>query len=161
MNTKVYRADSRGQADYGWLKTKYTFSFAGYHDSSRMGFGMLRVLNDDWIAGGGGFDTHPHDNMEIVTVMLKGEVRHHDSMGNTIVLKENEVQSMTAGSGIMHSEHNNLADLPAELFQIWVYPNRRNLEPGYNQKRFDPKERMNRWQLRLWQITVYGSRIYL
>lgn len=142
----IIKANSRGGANYGWLQTKYTFSFAQYYDSYRMGFGVLRVLNDDWIAGGGGFDTHPHDNMEIVTIMLDGAMQHKDSMGNTIVLQPDEVQAMTAGSGITHSEHNHSEEQPATLFQIWIYPEQQNIKPQYNQRRFDPEKRKDRWQ---------------
>lgn len=146
MQSIIHTAESRGGADHGWLKTRFTFSFAGYHDSSRVHFGSLRVLNDDWIQGGTGFDKHPHDNMEIVTIMLKGELRHGDSMGHTEVLKPDEVQVMTAGAGIYHSEHNNLPDTPIELFQIWVFPREKNLEPRYDQMWFDPEARKNKWQ---------------
>ena len=146
MQSIIHRSDSRGRADHGWLKTLYTFSFAGYHDPSRVHFGALRVLNDDWIQGGTGFDTHPHDNMEIVTIMLKGELRHGDSMGHMEVLKPDEVQVMTAGSGISHSEHNNLPNTPIELFQIWVFPKEKNLKPRYDQKWFDPETRKNHWE---------------
>ena len=146
MKSTIYKSDSRGLADYGWLKTRYTFSFAGYHDPKRVHFGALRVLNDDWIEGGTGFDTHPHDNMEIVTIMFKGELRHGDSMGHTEVLKPNEVQVMTAGSGITHSEHNNLPTTPLELFQIWIFAREKNLEPTYDQKWFNPENRIEKWQ---------------
>jgi len=146
MQSIIHKADSRGKADYGWLRTRYTFSFAGYHDPSRVHFGALRVLNDDWIEGGKGFDTHPHDNMEIVTIMLDGELRHSDSMGHTEILKPGEVQVMTAGTGIFHSERNNLPDTPIKLFQIWVFPREKNLMPRYDQKWFDPNGRINQWQ---------------
>jgi redox-sensitive bicupin YhaK (pirin superfamily) len=146
VNTTIHKADSRGKADYGWLKTRYSFSFANYYDPSRVRFGALRVLNDDWIAGGGGFDTHPHDNMEIVTIMLEGELRHKDSMGHTMVLKPDEVQVMTAGTGIRHSEHNNQKNKPAQLLQLWIYPREKGLKPSYDQKYFDPGLRRNQWQ---------------
>ncbi|MFC2101648.1 pirin family protein [Bacteroidota bacterium] len=147
MQITIHKSDSRGKADYGWLKTRYTFSFASYHDPSRVHFGSLRVLNDDWIDGGKGFDTHPHDNMEIVTIMISGELNHGDSMGHTEILKSDEVQVMTAGSGIFHSERNNLPSTPIKLFQIWVFPREKNLEPRYDQRWFDPEERKNRWQV--------------
>lgn len=146
MQSIIHKADSRGKADYGWLRTRYTFSFAGYHDPSRVHFGALRVLNDDWIEGGKGFDTHPHDNMEIVTIMLEGELRHSDSMGHTEILKPGEVQVMTAGTGIFHSERNILPDVPIKLFQIWVFPREKNLMPRYDQMWFDPENRLNQWQ---------------
>ncbi|MBE0647819.1 MAG: pirin family protein [Bacteroidales bacterium] len=146
MESIIHRAESRGRADYGWLKTRYTFSFASYHDPTRMHFGALRVLNDDWIEGGKGFDTHPHDNMEIVTIMLTGELNHRDSIGHTEILKSNEIQVMTAGSGIFHAERNNLPYTPIKLFQVWVFPREKNLEPRYEQKWFDPEKRINAWQ---------------
>lgn len=147
MNTILHKAESRGSADYGWLKTSYTFSFANYYDPTRIHFGTLRVLNDDWIAGGQGFGKHPHDNMEIITIMLSGELEHKDSMGHISVLKENEVQVMTAGTGITHSEYNHLPNVPVQLLQIWVFPEKQNLAPGYDQKKFDPELRKNQWQL--------------
>ena len=146
MNALLHQADSRGRADYGWLKTRYTFSFADYHDRSRVHFGALRVLNDDWIKGGTGFDMHPHDNMEIITIIRNGELLHEDSMGHTEVLRSNDVQVMTAGTGIFHAERNNLSDHPVELFQIWIFPREKNLKPRYDQKGFDPGGRKNRWQ---------------
>ncbi|MBN1197973.1 MAG: pirin family protein [Bacteroidales bacterium] len=147
MESIIYKSESRGRGDYGWLKTRYTFSFASYHDPLRVHFGALRVLNDDWIDGGKGFDTHPHDNMEIVTIMLQGELNHRDSMGHMEILKPNEVQVMTAGNGIFHSERNNLLDTPIKLFQIWIFPREQNLKPRYDQKWFDPEERNNKWQM--------------
>jgi quercetin 2,3-dioxygenase len=146
MKTIIHKANTRGHADYGWLKTNYTFSFANYYDPDRIHFGTLRVLNDDYIAGSMGFGKHPHDNMEIVTIMLEGELRHSDSMGHTQVLHQNEVQVMSAGTGIFHSEENNLGDKPVRLLQIWVYPERKNIQPRYDQKEFDPKARINQWQ---------------
>ncbi len=146
MKSLIHRSASRGQGDYGWLKTRYTFSFASYHNPDRVQFGALRVLNDDWIEGGTGFDTHPHDNMEIVTIMQHGELNHGDSMGHTEILKPNEVQVMTAGSGIFHSERNNLPNTSIKLFQIWVFPREKNLKPRYDQKWFDPEMRKNAWQ---------------
>jgi quercetin 2,3-dioxygenase len=147
MKTLIHRADTRGHANHGWLDTYHTFSFANYFDQERIHFGALRVLNDDWVAGGQGFGRHPHDNMEIVTIMLEGELRHGDSMGHTQVLHEHEVQAMSAGTGIFHSEVNNLPDKPVRLLQIWVFPEERNITPRYLQKSFDPKGRENQWQL--------------
>jgi redox-sensitive bicupin YhaK (pirin superfamily) len=146
MNTILHKANTRGRADHGWLKTNYTFSFADYYDPERVNFGTLRVLNDDFIDGGMGFGKHPHDNMEIVTIMLDGELKHGDSMGHTQVLKKNEVQVMSAGTGIFHSEYNNLPDKPLRLLQIWVFPEHKNIQPRYDQKEFDPKARINEWQ---------------
>jgi redox-sensitive bicupin YhaK (pirin superfamily) len=147
MKTVIHRADSRGHASHGWLDTYHTFSFADYYDPGRIHFGALRVLNDDHIEGGMGFGRHPHDNMEIVTIMLDGELRHSDSMGHSEVLHPDEVQAMSAGTGIFHSEVNNLPDKPVKLLQIWVFPEQRNIKPRYEQKRFDPLLRKNKWQL--------------
>lgn len=146
MKSIVHKADSRGNADYGWLNTHYTFSFANYYNPERVHFGALRVLNDDSIDGGKGFDRHPHDNMEIITIPLEGEIRHKDSMGNTFVVKKNDVQIMSAGTGIFHSEYNNLPDKKLELLQIWVFPEKKNIQPRYDQLTFDPAERLNQWQ---------------
>ena len=147
METVIHRAETRGHANHGWLDTYHTFSFADYFNQERIHFGALRVLNDDYVAGGKGFGKHPHDNMEIVTIMLQGELRHSDSMGHTEVLHDNEVQAMSAGTGIFHSEANNLPDDPLRLLQIWVFPEQRNIKPRYEQKAFDPALRRNTWQI--------------
>ena len=147
MKTTIHRADSRGHANHGWLDTYHTFSFANYYDPERIHFGALRVLNDDWVEGGQGFGKHPHDNMEIVTIMLEGELRHSDSMGHSQTLVPNEVQAMSAGTGIFHSEFNNLDDKPLRLLQIWVFPEQKNLKPRYEQKMFDSEQRVDNWQL--------------
>lgn len=133
MKVIIHRASDRGTANYGWLKANYSFSFANWHDPNRMHFGALRVLNDDFIDGGGGFDTHPHDNMEIVTIPLTGTLAHRDSMGNYSTISAGEVQIMSAGTGIRHSEHNHSESEPVTLFQIWVFPNEKNLTPSYDQ----------------------------
>ncbi len=146
MKTILHKADSRGKADHGWLKTNLTFSFADYYDPTRMHFGVLRVLNDDIIAGGTGFGMHPHDNMEIITIMLEGALEHKDSMGNIGVIKPGEIQVMSAGTGIYHSEYNHSKDAPAKLLQIWVFPNERNIKPRYDQMTLELSERKNRWQ---------------
>jgi len=147
MQKLIHKSSSRGHANHGWLNTYHTFSFAGYHNPERVQFGALRVLNDDEVAGGTGFGTHPHDNMEIVTIMLSGELRHADSMGHSQVLREGEVQAMSAGTGITHSEKNNLPDKPARLLQIWVFPMKQNTVPRYEQKAFEPDGRRDKWQL--------------
>jgi hypothetical protein len=147
MKTVVHKASSRGHADYGWLSTYYSFSFAHYYNPDMMHFGALRVLNDDTIDGGHGFDRHPHDNMEIITIPLEGEIRHRDSMGNTFVIRKNDVQAMSAGTGIFHSEFNNRADSSLKLLQIWIFPQEQNLAPRYDQLTFDPSGRMEKWQL--------------
>jgi redox-sensitive bicupin YhaK (pirin superfamily) len=147
MKTVIHRGDTRGHANHGWLETYHTFSFADYFSQERIHFGALRVLNDDWVKGGEGFGRHPHDNMEIVTIMLEGELKHSDSMGHSQVLHENEVQAMSAGTGIFHSEVNNSPNKPLRLLQIWVFPEQHNIEPRYEQKAFDPQFRKNNWQL--------------
>lgn len=136
MKTVLHKADSRGHANHGWLNAYHSFSFAGYHDPSRVHFGALRVLNDDTVAGGMGFGMHPHDNMEIITVMLSGTLEHKDSMGNVGQIKAGEVQVMSAGTGIMHSEYNPSKSEDAKLFQTWIFPKERNITPRYDQKSF-------------------------
>jgi hypothetical protein len=144
MKTIIHRADERGHADHGWLNAHHSFSFAGYYDPSRVHFGLLRVLNDDIIAGGTGFGRHPHDNMEIVTIPLEGALKHQDSTGGEGVIRKGEVQIMSAGSGIFHSEVNASATEAVNLFQIWVFPKERNIQPRYDQKMFEKEKRMNR-----------------
>lgn len=144
MKKIIHRAETRGHANHGWLDSHHTFSFAGYHNPERMHFGMLRVLNDDVVAGGKGFGSHPHDNMEIVSIPLSGSLEHKDSMGNTSVIKTNDVQIMSAGSGIVHSEYNHSAETEVNFLQIWIYPKERNIEPRYGQKSYDPSERINK-----------------
>jgi len=146
MNKIIHRADSRGLADHGWLRSRHTFSFASYHNPDRMHFGKLRVLNDDVVAPGGGFGTHPHDNMEIVSVPLSGALQHKDSMGNVHVIRDGEVQIMSAGTGLTHSEYNNSKSEPVNFLQIWVIPKARDITPRYGQKEFDPATRRNRFQ---------------
>ncbi len=137
MKTILHKADSRGHADHGWLNAHHSFSFAGYYDPERTHFGALRVLNDDIVAGGMGFGAHPHDNMEIITIPLSGQLEHKDSMGNTGVISNGEVQVMSAGTGIQHSEKNKNPDRPVNLLQIWVFPDTKNVKPRYDQKVFD------------------------
>ncbi len=133
MKTILHKSVTRGHANHGWLKTNHTFSFANYYNPERIRFGALRVLNDDWIAGGEGFGMHPHDNMEIITIPIKGVVEHKDSMGNHGTISAGEIQVMSAGTGIFHSEFNHEKEIPLELFQIWVIPNKRNVTPRYEQ----------------------------
>jgi quercetin 2,3-dioxygenase len=147
MNTVFHPASSRGHADHGWLKTYHSFSFAQYYNPERMHFGVLRVLNDDTIAGGAGFGRHPHDNMEIITIPLEGALEHQDSMGNKAVITAGEVQVMTAGTGIQHSEYNAHKDQTGRFLQIWAFPRARNLTPRYDQKKFVPAAMQNQWQL--------------
>ena len=147
MKTNVYRASERGHANYGWLQANYSFSFANYYNPSRQNFGALRVLNDDTIQGGTGFGEHPHENMEIITIPLEGTLKHKDSMSNTwIPLHTGEVQVMSAGRGLYHSEKNHSSSDFLNLFQIWIIPDKMNVEPGYGQKRFEKEERQNRLQ---------------
>ncbi|MAU75424.1 MAG: hypothetical protein CL831_00955 [Crocinitomicaceae bacterium] len=134
MNTVLHKANSRGSADHGWLKVNHTFSFANYHNPERMHFGVLRVLNDDSIAGGKGFNTHPHDNMEIITIPLEGDLEHKDNMGNGTVIKSGDVQVMSAGTGITHSEFNASQEFDVKVLQIWLFPNKKNVTPRYDQQ---------------------------
>jgi quercetin 2,3-dioxygenase len=132
-NTIYHPAHSRGDANHGWLQSKHTFSFANYHDPERMHFGVLRVLNDDVVAPGMGFRTHAHDNMEIISIPLEGELEHKDSIGNIAVIKEGDVQVMSAGKGIQHSEFNRNKDKVVKFLQIWIFPKQRNVDPRYDQ----------------------------
>jgi len=133
MQTILHKAETRGHANHWWLDTYHSFSFAGYYDPERIHFGALRVLNDDTIAGGEGFGTHPHDNMEIITIPLQGDLKHKDSMGNEGVIKSGDLQVMSAGSGIEHSEFNPNSDNEVKLLQIWLFPDKKNVEPRYDQ----------------------------
>ncbi len=142
----LHKADSRGYFDYGWLKTYHTFSFSSYYDPERVNFGMLRVLNDDSIQGGQGFGTHPHNNMEIVTVPLEGALAHKDSTGGEGVIYPDEIQVMSAGTGILHSEFNHLNDGTTKLLQLWIFPDKKGHEPRYNQKLFESDTRKNKLQ---------------
>ena len=143
--TKVYHAaDSRGHANHGWLDSHHTFSFAGYHNPERMHFGVLRVLNDDVVAGGKGFGTHAHDNMEIVSIPLEGDLTHQDSMGNRTVIRAGDVQVMSAGTGVRHSEMNASAEREVRFLQIWMFPDTRGVTPRYDQVTLSPKP--NAWQ---------------
>ncbi|MCH8122499.1 MAG: pirin family protein [Bacteroidetes bacterium] len=146
MNTVFHPGSERGIVDHGWLQARHSFSFAGFFNPDRMNFGALRVLNDDIIAPGKGFGTHPHDNMEIVTIPQSGIVEHKDSMGHVQQLLPGEVQAMSAGSGIQHSEYNGSSSEPLKLFQIWVLPKERNVKPQYDQRAFLEEDRKNRFQ---------------
>lgn len=146
MATIIHKAGSRGHANHGWLDTYHTFSFADYYDPERVHFGALRVLNDDTVAGGMGFGTHPHDNMEIISIPLEGDLEHKDSMGNTQVIKHGDIQVMSAGTGIQHSEKNMNHDKPVKFLQIWVFPNKRNATPRYGQITLNIADRKNKLQ---------------
>ena len=137
----IRKADERGHADYGWLDTYHTFSFSSYRDAKHMGFRSLRVMNEDVVQPGQGFGTHPHQNMEIVTYVLEGALEHKDSMGNGEVLRPGEFQRMSAGTGITHSEFNPSNTEPVHLYQIWLFPERKGIEPSYEQKYFEEEER--------------------
>ncbi len=143
MKTIYHSAETRGNANHGWLKANHSFSFAQYYDPERMNFGALRVLNDDTIAPGKGFGTHPHDNMEIITIPLKGDLEHKDSMGNVGVINEGEIQVMSAGTGVYHSEYNKNKDKPINLLQLWVIPKTRNIKPRYDQKSLREYKKIN------------------
>lgn len=145
-NTLFHKADSRGDANHGWLHSKHTFSFAGYYNPERMHFGVLRVLNDDKVAAGQGFGTHPHDNMEIISIPLEGDLEHKDSMGNTSIIRNGDIQVMSAGSGITHSEYNHNKDRDVKFLQIWVFPNKRNVTPRYDQITLNSDDRKNKLQ---------------
>ncbi len=146
MEKIIHRAGSRGHANHGWLNTHHTFSFAYYHNPERIHFGALRVLNDDEVSGGMGFGTHPHDNMEIVSIPLEGSLEHQDSMGNKTVIRKGEVQIMSAGTGVRHSEKNHSNTDPVKFLQIWVFPEEKGIEPNYDQKFFEASERQNKIQ---------------
>ena len=143
MKTKLFEANSRGNADHGWLKANFSFSFGNYYNPERVQFGMLRVLNDDTIAGGTGFGTHPHANMEIITIPLEGGLKHRDSMGNEGVIRFGEVQVMSAGTGIQHSEMNASQNETAKTLQLWVFPDEEDVIPRYDQKSFDIENQIN------------------
>ncbi len=136
-NTILHKANTRGRADLGWLVSNQSFSFAEYYNPDRMGFGALRVLNDDLVAGGKGFGWHPHDNMEIISIPLKGSLIHKDNLGHELVIRAGEIQVMSTGTGVFHSEYNKEPDKPAEFLQIWIFPNQLNVEPRYDQVKLD------------------------
>jgi redox-sensitive bicupin YhaK (pirin superfamily) len=146
MKSIIHRSEHRGHANHGWLNAKHSFSFASWYDPNKIHFGALRVLNDDEVAQGMGFGKHPHENMEIITLVQLGALEHKDSMGNGSIMHANDVQVMSAGTGVQHSEANPSKDEAVKLFQIWVFPDQGNVTPRYEQKTFAPEDRQNNWQ---------------
>jgi len=144
--TIYHPANSRGHANHGWLDSHHTFSFANYYNPDRMAFGALRVLNDDRVDGGKGFGTHPHDNMEIISIPLEGDLEHKDNMGNTEIIRQGDVQVMSAGTGVFHSEYNKNKDKKVKFLQIWLFPNKMNVKPRYDQITLNVEERHNKLQ---------------
>ncbi|MEM6963516.1 MAG: pirin family protein [Bacteroidota bacterium] len=146
MKSVLHKASTRGHANHGWLNSHHSFSFANYHNPERMHFGVLRVLNDDVVAAGRGFGTHPHDNMEIISIPLEGDLEHKDSMGNTTVIKQGDVQAMSAGTGVFHSEYNKNKDQEVKFLQIWLFPNQKNVTPRYDQITLEDNKVKNKFQ---------------
>jgi redox-sensitive bicupin YhaK (pirin superfamily) len=146
MKKILHRANERGHADHGWLNAHHSFSFANWYDPSKIHFGMLRVLNDDIVAGGQGFGMHPHNDMEIITIILKGALQHRDNMGNGSVIRPGDVQVMSAGTGVMHSEFNPSSTEEVNLFQLWIFPKENGIKPRYDQKTFNVDDRKNKVQ---------------
>ena len=144
--TILHKANTRGHADHGWLNSYHTFSFANYHNPERIHFGALRVLNDDTVAADKGFGRHPHDNMEIISIPLEGDLEHADSMGNKTVIRNGDIQAMSAGTGVTHSEYNANTDKPVKFLQIWVFPDRKNIQPQYSQVTLQAEDRKNKLQ---------------
>jgi len=140
METILHKAETRGHLNHGWLNSIHTFSFSQYYNPERMHFGALRVLNDDIVTGGRGFDTHPHTNMEIISIPLQGDLKHTDSMGNVSIIKEGEIQAMSAGTGVYHTEYNHNKDEEVHFLQIWIYPNKRDVTPRYDQQAYTNTE---------------------
>jgi redox-sensitive bicupin YhaK (pirin superfamily) len=146
MKFDIHHSDTRGHANHGWLNAYHSFSFASWYNKDRVNFGALRVLNDDTVAPSMGFSMHPHDNMEIITIPLQGQIKHQDSMGHSAVIEAGEIQVMSAGTGIYHSEINPNREVPLKLFQIWIFPNKRGVEPRYDQRKIDLDSVKNDWK---------------
>ncbi|WP_299261266.1 pirin family protein [uncultured Aquimarina sp.] len=143
MKTVMHKSDTRGEANFGWLNSYHSFSFGNYYNPERMNFGALRVLNDDTVSSGMGFGKHPHDNMEIISIPLEGDLEHKDSMGNTTIIKQGDIQVMSAGKGVFHSEYNKNSDKEVKFLQIWVTPNKKNVAPRYDQITIENKNIKN------------------
>lgn len=154
MTTTFHPATERGHANFGWLDSRHSFSFGHWYNPEKIHFGALRVLNDDIVKGGAGFGTHPHDNMEIISIPLNGALAHKDSTGTDGIIETGDVQVMSAGSGIQHSEYNASKTDLVNFLQIWIFPNEKNIEPRYDQRRYNEADRLNRWQ---WVVTGDGS----
>ena len=146
MKSTFYPASERGHADFGWLNSYHSFSFGNWHNPDKVHFGALRVLNDDMVKGGSGFDLHPHENMEIISIPLEGDLQHEDSMGNVAVIKKGDIQAMSAGTGIFHSEFNKNKGELVKFLQIWIFPNKKNVEPRYSQITLNVEDRHNKLQ---------------
>jgi len=157
MKKVIHKADTRGHADHGWLNTHHSFSFASYVNPERGHFGMLRVLNDDTVTGGRGFGTHPHENMEIISIPLEGDLEHNDSMGTSGVIRKNDVQLMSAGTGVYHSEKNRNGNEAVNFLQLWIFPKYKGIAPRYDQKTFEPSERKNQFQEVVSPLGAAGS----
>jgi hypothetical protein len=155
--TNLHKAATRGHADHGWLDSWHTFSFAGYYEPERIQFGMLRVLNDDTVAGGRGFGSHPHENMEIISIPLEGSLVHEDNLGHKRVVSEGEIQVMSTGTGVFHSEYNNSPDKPVKFLQIWVFPNKLNVTPRYDQVKLSESKEHNTLQQIVYPAPAPGS----
>jgi redox-sensitive bicupin YhaK (pirin superfamily) len=161
MKTILHKAATRGHANHGWLDSWHTFSFAGYHDPERVHFGTLRVLNDDSVAAGMGFGKHPHQNMEIISIPLDGDLEHGDNMGNQTIIRQGDVQIMSAGTGVQHSEKNANSDKPVKFLQIWVFPDKENVQPRYDQKSFPLDARRNSLQTVVSPIGSNGEGVHI
>ena len=146
MKTVFHKADERGHANHGWLNARHSFSFANHHDPEKVHFGALRVLNDDIVKGGGGFGMHPHQNMEIITIPLRGALEHKDSTGGHGVISKNDIQAMSAGTGVYHSEYNHSKNEEVNLLQLWIFPKKEDITPRYDQKTFSSESRQNKFE---------------